>query len=88
MSIYHAKDNSFKQILGNNQLFVEFLKDFIPRTSSGMSDILRDISPEDIEDLKERFIPLFEEARDSDTVKRVNLKNHSLLFVIAIVEHC
>ncbi|MDR3335960.1 MAG: Rpn family recombination-promoting nuclease/putative transposase, partial [Treponema sp.] len=87
MPIYHAKDNSFKQILGNNQLFVEFLKDFIPRTSSGMSDILKDISPEDIEDLKERFIPLFEEARDSDTVKRVSLKNHPPLFVIAIVEH-
>jgi hypothetical protein len=81
MSIHNVKDNSFKQILGNNQLFVEFLKDFIP------IDILKDVSPEDIEDVSARYLPLFEESRDSDTVKRINLKNQSPLFVIAIVEH-
>jgi hypothetical protein len=87
MAIRLVKDNSFKQILGNNQLFVEFLKDFIPATSPKMSDILKDISPDDIEDVNVRFIPLFQENRDSDTVKRINLKNQCPLFVIAIVEH-
>jgi hypothetical protein len=64
MSIQNAKDNSFKEVLGNNQLFVEFLKDFIP------IDILKDVSPEDIEDVDVRHIPLFNQNRDSDTVKR------------------
>jgi hypothetical protein len=81
MPIYHAKDNSFKQILGNNQLFAEFLRDFIP------IDILKNVAPEDIEDVKERYTPLFQESRESDTVKRIRLKNQSPLFVIAIVEH-
>jgi replication fork clamp-binding protein CrfC len=54
MPIQLAKDNSFKQVLGNNQLFVEFLKDFIP------IGILKDVSPEDIEDVNVRYIPKFE----------------------------
>jgi predicted transposase/invertase (TIGR01784 family) len=61
-------------------MFVDFLQDFIP------IDILKSVRPEDIEDISERFVPLFQEARDSDTVKRINLKNGPL-FVIAIVEH-
>jgi hypothetical protein len=81
MSIHSPKDNSFKEVLGNNQLFVEFLKDFIP------IGILKDVGPEDIEDVKARYIPLFNESRDSDTVKRINLKDQNPLFVIAIVEH-
>jgi hypothetical protein len=81
MYIREVKDNSFKLILGDNQLFVEFIRDFIP------IDILKDVSPEDIEDVSARYIPLFNESRDSDTVKRINFKNQHPLFVIAIVEH-
>jgi hypothetical protein len=68
-------------ILGDNLLFTQFLQDFIH------IDVLKDITPDDIEDVKERYIPLFQEGRDSDTVKRINLKGHPPLFVIAIVEH-
>jgi hypothetical protein len=81
MSIREAKDNSFKLILGNHQLFTEFLRDFVP------VPLLKEVAPEDIEDITERFLPLFQEHRDSDTVKRINLKNSPPLFVIAIVEH-
>jgi hypothetical protein len=81
MAIHKVKDNSFKLILGNHQLFVQFLKDF-----TGIP-VLRDIQPEDIEDQSERFIPLFQNNRDSDTVKCINLKDKAPLFVIAIVEH-
>ncbi|MCL2069491.1 MAG: hypothetical protein FWH19_00715, partial [Treponema sp.] len=42
--------------------------------------------PEDIEDISERFLPLFQENRDADTVKRINLKGPTPLFVIAILE--
>ncbi|MDR2070131.1 MAG: hypothetical protein LBP81_01750, partial [Treponema sp.] len=67
MAIRHSKDNSFKLILGNHQLFAEFLRDFIP------VDILKSVNPDDIEDLSERFLPLNQNARDSDTVKRIRL---------------
>jgi hypothetical protein len=79
--IRKAKDNSLKLILGEHELFVEFLRDFI-----GM-DIFKGVSADDIADISERFLPLFEESKDSDTVKRINLKGGVPLFVIAIVEH-
>jgi hypothetical protein len=81
MAIYHAKDNSFKLILGNHELFVEFLRDFIP------VDILKSVRPEDIEDVSTRLLPLFDDNRDSDTVKQINLKDGTPFFVIALVEH-
>jgi len=62
-------------------LFAEFIRDFIK------IHILSDISPEDIKDISERFLPLFQEGRDSDTVKRINLKGNIPLFIIAIIEH-
>ena len=49
-------------------------------------DALKDVKPEDIEDLSGRFLPLFQDSQDSDTVKRINFKDSSL-FVIAILEH-
>ena len=95
MPIHNAADNSFKLIFGNHRLFLDFLADFIH------IEILKDVKPEDIEDISERFIPLFQESRDSDTVKRITLKDIqpqtsglrtlgspvSTLFVIAILEH-
>jgi hypothetical protein len=81
MSIKKAQDNSFKLIFGEPELFIEFLRDFI------QLDIFKDVTSDDIEDVSERYLPLFEEGKDSDTVKRVNLKGRSPLFVIAITEH-
>ena len=78
-------DSSFKLIFGNHRLFSDFLADFIH------IDLLKDVKPEDIEDISERFTPLFIENRDSDTVKRINIKGMAPsarpLFVIAILEH-
>jgi hypothetical protein len=81
MAIRTIKDASLKLILGNHELFVQFLHDFIPL------DALKDVRPDDIEDLSERFLPLVQEGRDADTVKRITLKDKAPLFVIAIVEH-
>ena len=80
-AIHKAKDGGFKSILSEPELFVEFLHDYIP------IDMLKDVSPEDIEDISERFLPLFQDSKDSDTVKRVNLRGDMPLFVITIVEH-
>jgi hypothetical protein len=81
LSIHNAKDNSFKLIFGNHDLFVEFLRDFIN------IDMLNEVKPSDIEDVSERFLPLFEDNKDSDTVKRIQIREEAPLFVIAILEH-
>jgi len=81
MAIHNAADNSFKVIFNDHRLFADFLRDFIH------IEVLNDVGPEDIEDMRERFLPLFQESRDSDTVKRVNLKGNTPFFVIAMLEH-
>ena len=67
-TIHNAKDNSFKLVLDDHELFSEFLRDFVSL------DLLNDVDPADIVDMTERFLPLFTDQKDSDTVKRVNLK--------------
>jgi len=80
MAIHNTADNSFKLIFGDHRLFSDFLRDFIH------IDVLKNVQPEDIEDISERFIPLFQGSRDLDTVKRIKLKS-TPLFVICILEH-
>ncbi|MDR2608595.1 MAG: Rpn family recombination-promoting nuclease/putative transposase, partial [Treponema sp.] len=79
--IHKVKDNTSKLILENPELFAQFLNDFVP------IDLLKGLKSEDIEDVKERFLPLTQENRDADTVKCIHLKGDTPIFVIAIVEH-
>ena len=76
----HVKDSGAKLIFNDPILCAEFLRGYVD------VDILKDVQPEDIEDISERFIPMWQEERDSDSVKKNHLKDTSL-FVIAIVEH-
>ena len=73
-------DNGAKLIFDDPILCAQFLR--------GYTDIelLKEVQPEDIEDISERFLPMWQEGRDSDSVKRVRLKDCDL-FLIAIVEH-
>ena len=73
----HVKDSGAKLIFKDPILCAEFLRGYVD------VDILKDVQPEDI---SERFIPMWQEERDSDSVKKIHLKDTSL-FVIAIVEH-
>lgn len=70
-----------KIILDEPELFAEFLRNFIP------IDILKNVSPSNIEDISERLISLVSEQKDGDTIKRVSLDDGNSLFVITIVEH-
>ena len=79
--VHKLKDNAYKLIFGEPEMFVDFLKNFIP------IEILKRVKPEDIEDITERFLPLFSDNKDSDTVKRVRLPGDKPLFVIGIIEH-
>ena len=81
MTLHKTKDNSFKLIFNDHELFAEFIRNYVP------IEILKDISTEDIKDVSERFLPLFQENKDSDTIKQISLRNDQPLFVIAILEH-
>ena len=78
---HKTKDISVKMLLDEPELFVEFLRDFIP------VGILKNVAPTDIEDVTERLLSLVSEQKDGDSIKRINLAGGKPLFVIAIVEH-
>ena len=74
-------DSGAKLIFGNPTLCAQLLHDY-----SGM-ELLKDVRPEDIEDVTTRYIPMFTGERDSDTVKRVKLPGKGELFVVTLIEH-
>lgn len=49
--------------------------------------ILKNVRAEDIEDVSERYIPMFTEERNSDTVKRVKISDKNLFYFISLIEH-
>ncbi len=88
----HLHDSGGKLIFGDNILCSQFLRDYAD------VDILRNISPEDIEDVSERYVLLFSSQRDSDSVKKVNISKYLSkkedenplglpLYIVSLVEH-
>ena len=88
----HLHDSGGKLIFGDNILCSQFLRDYADL------EILRNIRPEDIEDVSERYVLLYSSQRDSDTVKKVNISRYlsanenenSLelpLYIVSLVEH-
>lgn len=88
-----VKDSSAKIIFKDAALCAQFLRGYVD------VPLLRDVQPEDIEDVTERYIHMFTEERDSDIVKRVYLKekkecggdnaqeNRTSFFVVSLIEH-
>ena len=79
-----VKDSGARLIFGDPILCAQFLR--------GYTDIelLKDVRPEDIEDVTDRFISVWQEERDSDTVKKIHLKNQQdidTLYLITLIEH-
>lgn len=61
-------DSGAKVIFGNEQELVsQFLRNY-----SGL-EILKDVRADDIEDVTDKYVPMFEEERDSDVVKKIQL---------------
>lgn len=85
------RDSSSKIIFADNILSSQFLRDYADM------EILRKIQPEDIEDVSERYVPLYSTERNSDTVKRVDISKYLPqqdvrplklpLYIISLVEH-
>lgn len=64
------RDSSSKLIFGDNILSCQFFRDYADM------EILRNIQPEDIEDVSERYVPLYSTQRESDTVKKINISKY------------
>lgn len=77
---YKVKDNGAKLVFDDPVLCAQFLRGYVD------IDILKDVKPEDIEDISERFLPMWQEERNSDSVKLIHLKELPL-FLITIIEH-
>ena len=74
-------DSSSKLIFGNAELCSQFLRNYMD------IPLLKNIRAEDIEDVTERYIPMFTEERNSDTVKRIRISEKDTLFFISLIEH-
>lgn len=74
------RDSSGKIIFEDPVLCSQFLRGY-----SGIP-MLKDVRPEDIEDVTERYVHLFTEERNSDVVKKINLKNNPF-YLVSLIEH-
>lgn len=74
-------DSSSKIIFEDNILCSQFLRDYIDLP------YMKDVQPEDIEDVSDQYVPLFSEERNADRVKKVNIKNEKPFFLISLIEH-
>lgn len=75
-------DSSSKLIFDEPILCAQFLRGYI----SGIP-CLKDVRPEDIEDVSEQYVPLFAEERNSDRVKKIHIKNGTPFFLVSLIEH-
>ena len=62
-----TEDSGAKLIFSNPTLCAQLLRDY-----SGI-ELLKNVQPEDITDVTERFIPMFTDERDADVVKQVRV---------------
>lgn len=75
------KDSGCKVIFDDNILCSQFLRDYIDLPC------MKDVRPEDIEDVSAQFVPLIAEERDADRVKKVNIRGSNPFFLISLIEH-
>lgn len=68
------RDSSSKIIFGDPHLCSQFLRGYVN------IPLLKDVQPEDIEDVSERYVHMFVEERNSDVVKKVRLKESETSF--------
>lgn len=76
-----VRDSGGKLIFGDNMLCSQFLRDYIHLP------YLKDVQAEDIEDVSDQFVPLFEEERNADRVKKVTIRGESPFFLVSLIEH-
>ncbi len=76
------RDSSSKVIFDDPTLCSQFLRDYVDLPC------LKDVKPEDIEDVSEQYVTLFAEERNSDRVKRVHIEGGTApFFLVSLIEH-
>ncbi len=88
LSNSRVKDSSAKMIFGDATLCAQFLRGYVD------IPMLKDVQPEDIEDVTERYVHMFTEERNSDIVKKIRVhdgiqnENEEVPFyLISLIEH-
>jgi len=77
-----VRDSSSKTIFDNHILYSQFLRDYVDLP------YLKDVRPEDIEDVSAQYVTLFAEERNSDRVKRVHIHGGDTpFFLVSLIEH-
>ena len=76
-----VKDSGAKIIFDSPILVAQFLRDYVDLP------YMKDVQPEDIEDVSEQYVPLFAEERNADRVKKVQVREGNPFFVISLIEH-
>lgn len=77
-----VRDSGGKTIFDNPVLCSQFLRDYVELP------YLKDVRPEDIEDVSEQYVTLFAEERNSDSVKRVHVGGgRPPFFLVSLIEH-
>ena len=76
------RDTSSKLIFSDPILCAQFLRGYVD------IPLLKDVQPEDIEDVTGRYLHMFTEERNSDSVSRVRIKtNETPFFIVSLIEH-
>ena len=76
------RDSSSKLIFSDPILCAQFLRGYVD------IPLLKDVQPEDIEDVTGRYLHMFAEERNSDSVSRVKTKiNETPFFIVSLIEH-
>lgn len=74
-------DSGSKSFFDNQILCAQFLRDYIDLPC------LKNVRPEDIEDVSAQYVSLFAEERNSDRVKRVSVEGTEPFFLVSLIEH-
>lgn len=79
------KDSSAKLIFGDPILCAQFLDGYVD------IPMLKNVRPEEIEDVSNRYVHMFAEERNSDVVKYIHVKdengNEMPFYLISLIEH-
>ena len=77
-----VRDSSSKIIFDNHTLCSQFLRDYVNLP------YLKDVQPEDIEDVSAQYVTLFVKERNSDRVKRVHIRGGDTpFFLVSLIEN-
>ena len=75
-------DSMSKIVFGDPVLCAQFLRGYVN------IPLLKNVQPEDIEDVTTRFVHMFTEERDSDIINKIHIKNNDLPFyIVSLIEH-